>query len=242
MQKRRVAASTTRARQKHSPKKSAGKKRKEYDLRPCPLVPVLSPEFYARDPRIVARELLGKVLVHESGRERMAGRIVEVEAYLGTHDAAAHAAAGPTPRNRVVFGPPGRAYVYFIYGNHYCLNVSCMPEGQAGCVLFRALEPLCGLETMARHRGIVPEALQGKGLRRLTTGPGRLCEALDITRPKDNDADMTSPLSGLWVGDEGFRPQKIVTTKRVGITKSAEQPLRYYIEGNEFVSGPRSKV
>jgi len=239
MQKGRVAASTTRTRQQHIAEKSADKKRKEYDLRH--LKP-LSAEFYAHDPRIVARELLGKVLVRQSGRERMAGRIVEVEAYLGTGDAAAHAAAGLTRRNSVVFGPPGHAYVYFIYGNYYCLNVSCMPDGQPGCVLFRALEPLCGLEAMARYRGIVPEALHGKQRRLLTTGPGRLCQALDITRPEDNDADMTSPQSGLWLGDDGFRPQKIVTSKRVGITKSTQEPLRYYIEGNEFVSGPRSML
>jgi DNA-3-methyladenine glycosylase len=169
----------------------------------------------------------------------MGGRIVEVEAYLGANDAAAHAAAGLTPRNRVLFGPPGHAYVYFIYGNHYCLNVSCMPAGKAGCVLFRALEPLHGVELMARHRGILPKLFSGKALRLLTTGPGRLCEALHITRPNDNDKKMTEPSSGLWIGEDGFRPTHIVTTTRVGITKSPEQPLRYYIAGNEFVSGPK---
>ena len=197
----------------------------------------LSADFFAHDPRVVGPELLGKVLVRHLGRERMAGRIVEVEAYLGADDAAAHAAAGPTARNRVLFGPPGRAYVYFIYGNYYCLNVSCMPEGEAGCLLFRALEPLAGLEKMARHRGVV---LRAKNSRRLlTTGPGRLCDALAITRDKNNGADMTSPRSRLWIGDDGFRPQKIVTTTRVGITKSSAYPLRYFIAGNEFVSGPK---
>src|SRR5919109_1887366 len=110
---------------------------------------IVPQEFYARDPRIVARDLLGKILVRTvSGRakkERLSGRIVEVEVYLGEGDLAAHSAAGKTARNEVLFGPPGHAYVYFIYGAHYCLNFSCMPEGQAGCVLLRALEPLEGI-------------------------------------------------------------------------------------------------
>jgi DNA-3-methyladenine glycosylase len=236
-QKRRVGASRSIEYPKHTSNNSKGKQRKEYDLRQ---VRPLNPEFFARDPRLVAPDLLGKVLVRQLGRERMAGRIVEVEAYLGTADAAAHAAAGLTPRNRVLFGPPGYAYVYFIYGNHYCLNVSCMPRGEAGCVLFRAVEPIFGVETMARYRGIVPTMPAGKARRLLTTGPGRLCEAFHITRPKDNDKDMTQPSSGLWIGDDGFCPAKIVTTTRVGITKSPEQPLRYYIAGNEFVSGPKA--
>ena len=201
-------------------------------------VRALNVDFYARDPRRVARELLGKVVVRRLGRERMAGRIVEVEAYLGTGDAAAHAAAGLTPRNRVLFGPPGRSYVYFIYGNHYCLNVSCLPDGVAGGVLFRALEPLAGLRAMARNRGLTGE-LTERSKRLLTTGPGRLCEAMKITRTRDNDLDMTSPGSGIWIGDDGYRAPRIVVTRRVGITKAAEHPLRYIIAGNQFVSGPK---
>jgi len=200
----------------------------------------LSVDFYDRDPRRVARGLLGKVLVRQLGRERMAGRIVEVEAYLGTDDAAAHAAAGLTPRNRVLFGPPGRSYVYFIYGNYYCLNVSCLPDGVAGGVLFRALEPLAGLRTMARNRGISGE-LTERSKRLLTTGPGRLCEAMKITRAKDNDLDMTSPKSGVWIGDDGYRTTRIAITRRIGITKSAEHPLRYIIAESKFVSGPRTQ-
>jgi len=197
-------------------------------------------EFYDRDPRLVARGLLGKVLVREADGEGMAGRIVEVEAYLGSDDAAAHAAAGLTPRNRVLFGPPGRSYVYFIYGNHYCLNVSCLPDGVAGGVLFRALEPLAGLEAMARNRGLTGE-LTERGRRLLTTGPGRLCEAMKITRARDNDLDLTMPESGIWIGDDGARRPRIAVTPRIGITKSADHPLRYIIAGNEFVSGPRSR-
>ncbi len=211
------------------------KGRRKFDLQ---RVRRLSVDFYDRDPRRVARDLLGKILVRRSGRERMVGRIVEVEAYLGTDDAAAHAAAGLTPRNRVVFGPPGRSYVYFIYGNYYCLNVSCLPDGVAGGVLFRALEPLAGLRVMARNRGLRGD-LTERSKRLLTTGPGRLCEAMKITRARDNDVDMTSPKSGVWIGDDGYRPPRIAVTRRIGITKSAEHPLRYIIAGTEFVSGPR---
>jgi len=194
--------------------------------------------FYARNPRRVARELLGKVLVRELGKERLTGRIVEVEAYLGENDPAAHSAAGQTLRNAVLFGPPGYAYVYFIYGNHYCLNVSCEPEGRAGGVLFRALEPLTGIDKMAAARGIT---LHGeKDLPKLTSGPGRLCEAFCITRERDNGIDFTSKLSGLWIGDEGFKARKIAITPRIGITKAAENPLRYILSGNRFVSGPKT--
>ena len=109
---------------------------------------VLPQKFYARDPRIVARELLGKILIRTLSRRakvnHISGRIVEVEVYLGEGDLAAHSAAGKTARNEVLFGPPGHAYVYFIYGVHYCLNFSCMPEGSAGCVLLRAIEPIAG--------------------------------------------------------------------------------------------------
>src|SRR5271157_3142687 len=114
----------------------------------------LKPGFFNRDPRRVARALLGKLLVRKTPRGTLAGRIVETEAYLGKGDAAAHAAAGRTARNAVLFGPPGHAYVYFIYGNHYCLNASCLPDGVPGGVLFRALEPVAGTEEMAEARGI----------------------------------------------------------------------------------------
>ncbi|HXP46634.1 MAG TPA: DNA-3-methyladenine glycosylase [Terriglobales bacterium] len=214
------------------------KGRRKFDLQ---RVRPLSVDFYDRDPRRVAPGLLGKVLVRRSGHERMAGRIVEVEAYLGADDAAAHAAAGLTPRNRVLFGPPGRSYVYFIYGNYYCLNVSCLPDGVAGGVLFRALEPLAGLRVMARNRGLRGE-LTERIKRLLTTGPGRLCEAMKITRARDNDVDITSPKSGVWIGDDGYRPPRIAVTRRIGITKAAEDPLRYIIARNEFVSGPKSRT
>jgi DNA-3-methyladenine glycosylase len=198
-------------------------------LRPLPRA------FFARDPRRVARELLGKVLVRREQNGALTARIVEVEAYLGERDPAAHASAGKTLRNAVLFGPPGHAYIYFIYGNHYCLNVSCEPEGSAGSVLFRALEPLTGMETMARSRGI--ELRSSKDWRNLTSGPGRLCEAFGITRTRDNACDLTSDASSLWLGDDGYRIRGIVVTPRVGIVKAADKPLRYVLAGNRFVSG-----
>ena len=175
--------------------------------------------FYDRDPRTVSRDLLGKVLIRRDGSKLRAARIVEIEAYLGEGDAAAHAACGRTPRNSVLFGPPGHAYVYFIYGNHYCLNISCLPDGMAGCVLVRALEPLVGIERMAQERGL---SLNGKGdLRKLTSGPGRLAEAFSITRERDNGKDLTTAKSDLFVSDDGYIPSRVLTTVRIGIVKAA---------------------
>jgi len=191
--------------------------------------------FFSRDPRRVARDLVGKLLIRNRGKKVLAGRVVEVEAYLGVSDPAAHAASGITPRNRVLFGPPGHAYVYFIYGNHFCLNVSCQPKGEAGCVLIRALEPVVGLAEMARARGL--PAKDGKvASKKLTTGPGRLSQAMGITRARDNGKDMTGPRSGLWIADDGFRPRRIACTPRVGIKKAVREKLRYAIAGSESVS------
>jgi DNA-3-methyladenine glycosylase len=194
----------------------------------------LNRAFFNRDPRRVARELLGKILIRQASRTRLTARIVEVEAYLGENDPAAHSAAGNTARTSVLFGPPGHAYVYFIYGNHYCLNVSCEPEGRAGGVLFRALEPLSGVEEMAQARGI--EIHGPEDLRKLTSGPGRLCEAFGITRDRDNGGDLTSATSSLWIGDDGYRARGIQATRRIGITKAADKPWRYLLDGNPFVS------
>jgi DNA-3-methyladenine glycosylase len=194
--------------------------------------------FFARDPRRVARQLLGKILVRETSSTILTARIVELEAYLGTIDPAAHAAAGRTLRNAVIFGPPGHAYVYFIYGNHYCLNVSCEPEGQAGCVLFRALEPLSGIEEMAHARNI--DFKGPRDLPRLTSGPGRLCEAFGITRAHDNGRDLTSPSSSLWIAQDSYRPRGVSQSPRIGITKAAEMPLRYFLANNAFVSGRKN--
>jgi DNA-3-methyladenine glycosylase len=170
----------------------------------------------------------------------LAGRVVEAEAYLGQIDPAAHAFTGKTPRNAVLFGPPGIAYVYLIYGNHYCLNVSCMPEGNAGCVLFRALEPVAGLASMAKLRGLdlAPPARSSQ-LRSISSGPGRLTQAMAITRQAHNGMALTSARSELFLTDDGWRPERIVTTPRINVTKAADRPLRYLIAGNPFVSGTR---
>jgi DNA-3-methyladenine glycosylase len=223
--------------------------RKSQTSTPSTRIRPLDRAFFSRDPRRVARELLGKVLVRQGDvrpgdvrqkdRARLTARIVEVEAYLGEKDPAAHAAAGRTARTSVLFGPPGHAYVYFIYGNHYCLNVTCEPEGRAGCVLFRALEPLSGMEEMAQARGY---AIHGpKDLVKLTSGPGRLCEAFAITRSRDNACDLTSEASSLFIGEligqDGYSVRLIRTTPRIGITKAVDKPLRYLLDGNPFVSG-----
>jgi len=196
----------------------------------------LSRHFYDRDPRLIGPELLGKVLVRREGERLLVARIVETEAYLGADDLAAHAASGKTARNAVLFGPPGYAYVYFIYGNHYCLNVSCLPDGTPGGILFRAAEPLYGIEEMARRREV--EITLPGDLRKLTSGPGRLAEAFGITRDGDNGKDLTTARSDLFIVDDDFGRVHMLATKRIGITKSPNPLLRYVVEGNPFVSGP----
>ena len=193
---------------------------------------ILPRSFYLDSPDTVARKLLGKLITRRVEKQKLTGRIVEIEAYLGLDDPAAHSYNGKTPRNAVLFGPPGFAYVYFIYGMHYCLNVSCQPDGHAGGVLIRALEPVEGLETMARLRKLPPHP----NPRLLTSGPGRLCQALDITRAAHNGLDVTSRTSVLQILDDGFEPDLIRSTPRIGIRKAVEHPLRFVIEGNKFVS------
>jgi DNA-3-methyladenine glycosylase len=190
--------------------------------------------FFERKPDSVARDVLGKLLVRRTGNALLAGRIVEVEAYFGAGDPAAHSAAGRTARNAVLFGPPGHAYVYFIYGMHSCLNISCEPTGQAGSLLVRALEPLQGLAQMAAWRGLTAQAAP----RLLTSGPGRLCQAFGITRATHNGIDLLSTDSDLQLRDDGYGTQSILATPRIGITKAAERPLRFLISGNPYVSGP----
>jgi len=204
----------------------------------------LQQDFFNRDPRKVARALLGKLLVRKTPHGILAGRIVETEAYLGQDDAASHSAVGRTNRNAALFGPPGHAYVYFIYGNHYCLNVSCLPDGVPGGVLFRAFEPVAGIERMADARGIelatAADHRKISDLRKISSGPGRMAEALDVTRARDNEKSFVSPHSDLRLVDDGYRVRHITVTARIGITKSADHPLRYFIAGNPFVSGRTS--
>jgi DNA-3-methyladenine glycosylase len=204
-------------------------------------VQLTSREFFERRPQLVARQVLGQVVARtlDDGTV-LAGRIVEAEAYLGADDAAAHSAAGLTPRTAVLFGPAGHAYVYFTYGMHYCMNISCEREGQAGCVLLRALEPVSGIEEMARNRKLqIPRSARNdnpRELKLLCSGPARLCQALGIDLEGDNGKDLLSRESDLQLFDDGFRVKKVVSTTRIGITKAAELPLRFYIEGSPFVS------
>ena len=194
---------------------------------------VLPRLFYDRDPRLVGPDLLGKLLVRRHRAKLLTGRIVEVEAYLGADDPAAHASIGRTPRNAVLFGPPGYAYVYFIYGNHYCLNASCLPDGVPGGILFRALEPLRGIAHMTKLRGLSP----GSDPRKLSSGPGRLAAALGITRERDNGKDLTDRRADLYIADDGTPAPRLLITQRIGITKARDMPLRYIVADNPFVSG-----
>lgn len=187
--------------------------------------------FFNRQPEAVAPQLVGKLLVRRIHGEILAGRIVETEAYLGENDAAAHAASGQTPRNAVLFGPPGFAYVYRIYGIHYCLNVSCLPAGNAGCVLFRALEPVLGESEMRRNRGLK----DGSDLRAIGSGPGRLCAALEITREACNGLDMTAA-GELMLCEDGYAGGPVTSGRRVGIRKDVHLPLRFSLAGNRCVS------
>lgn len=187
---------------------------------------ILERSFYARPTIEVARELLGKILLHGHS----AGRIVETEAYLGGEDRAAHAWRGRTARTEVLFGPPGHAYVFFIYGMYECLNLVAEPEGTPGCVLIRALEPLAGIAEMRRRR---PRA---RKLEELASGPGRLTQALAITR-RHYGADVTrGPLVVRALVDEP--PFRVGVSPRIGIRHCADWPLRFFIEGNRFVSRP----
>ena len=189
--------------------------------------------FYERSPEVVAVELLGKVLRHRYKNQWLGGRIIEVEAYLGLQDPASHAFIGETQRNKVLFGPPGVAYVYLIYGMYFCLNVSCQPAGQAGGVLFRAIEPLDGVETMERLRRL-PE---GSSSSRISGGPGRLCQALGIAIDIHNGVDVTLRTSRLQVIDDGYQASRIEVTSRSGIRKGADLPLRFLIPDDRRKAG-----
>jgi DNA-3-methyladenine glycosylase len=177
-----------------------------------------------------ARSLIGAILVHETPRGRLSGRIVETEAYVTPDDGACHAYRGKTPRNRVMFGPPGNAYVYFSYGMHYMLNVVTEQAGIAAAVLIRALEPLEGTEIMAARRGLEGTAAK---ISNLTNGPGRLCQALGINLSLNGIA-LTAP--PLYIAPSNGDALPIVQTTRIGITRSVELPYRFYLRGNLHVS------
>jgi DNA-3-methyladenine glycosylase len=213
-------------------------------MSPSPVLPAIS---YRRMRRSefpsgsleVARFLVGKIVVHELPEGRLSGRIVETEAYP-PGDPAGHHFRGPTQRNRSLFLRPGHVYVYFNYGMHFMLNVSSEPSGVGGGVLIRAIEPLEGIELMRKHRNATP-------LIELTRGPGRLAAALRIDRSLDGlDLFAKGPL---WLGVIRSPKSKgaalragetaVSTTLRIGITRAAEKPFRFYERGNVFVSGPK---
>ena len=188
---------------------------------------VLPKEFYARETVQVAEDLLGKHLIRVKGKTRMAGMIVEVEAYRGSDDPASHAFRGLTPRNAPMFGEPGHAYVYFTYGNHHCLNVTTQASGTPGAVLIRAIEPLEGISVMRRLRPNVPDVA-------LTNGPGKLTKALGIDKSL-NEVDMTKP-GALFVKDAKNGQIEIMRSTRIGIRVGKERLWRFYVSGNQYVS------
>lgn len=193
-------------------------------------VSILSRRALPLDTAELARYLIGKSLVRELPGGRIVGCIVETEAYL-PNDAACHAFNGMTKRNHSLFLERGRAYVYFIYGNHFMLNISAEREGVGAAVLFRALEPLAGIELMKRGRPHVAE-------KDLARGPGRLAAALQVTRRFDGlDLCMRGPL---WLGSAARPTAHIGRSVRIGITKDTQRLLRFYERGNPFVSGPKS--
>lgn len=182
--------------------------------------------FWARPAPAVARDMLGLILAHETAAGLAAGRIAEVEAYLSTGDEASHSFAGLTLRNAAMFGPPGRAYVYFIYGVHHCFNVVTGPEGSGEAVLVRALEPVTGEELMSARRG---------RRRDLCNGPGKLTVALAIGRDLDG-CDLSRGPLGLWKPSRAIPPMRVHVGPRIGITKSVELPLRFRAEFAEVIS------
>ncbi len=190
---------------------------------------ILPESFYAREALVVAPDLLGKVLCHRRRGVLTAGRIVEVEAYLGCDDPASHAYRGRTPRNSAMFGPPGHAYVYFTYGNHFCMNVVTGRDGEASAVLLRALEPVDGIRAMMRRRG-------RKRLEDLASGPGRLTQAMRIGR---SEYGLSLTREPLWIEDRGDPAGRWIRTPRIGIRVAADRPWRFILEASPFVSAPR---
>ena len=199
----------------------------------------LGRSFFVRPTLVVARALLGKALVHDAPEGRTAGRIVEVEAYRGPRDRAAHSFGGRrTARNETMFGPPGHAYVYFVYGMHHCLNVVTGPEGVPEAVLIRALEPQAGIDLMRLRRG-VPDGHEW----RLCRGPGALCQALGLTRAHDGSDLVAGPLR--IVDAPPVASTRVIRTPRIGVAYAgadALRPWRLHVHGSRAVSGPRRRA
>jgi DNA-3-methyladenine glycosylase len=189
---------------------------------------ILSASFYDRDTEIVAREMLGTVLECHTDDGVASGIIVETEAYLGEHDLACHAVAGRTARTEALYGRPGISYVYFIYGMYWCFNAVTREEGLPSAVLVRALEPLDGISLMRKRRARVRNPVD------LTNGPGKLCTALGISGSMSKKSLQRKPL--LVREGEPISDERVETTTRIGITRSADWPLRWLVRGNPFVS------
>lgn len=189
---------------------------------------VLNRSFYCRNTLTVAKQLLGKLLVRELPEGKVAGKIVEVEAYRGSDDPASHAYKGKTQRNQIMFGEGGYAYIYFIYGKHFCLNVTTEKIGVPGAVLIRAVEPVYGIEIMKRKR-------RTENVKNLTNGPGKLTQAMDIT-VELNGWDLTRG-ERLYICDlDVVEPFEVVSSGRIGVKAGADKPWRFFIKGNLFVS------
>lgn len=188
----------------------------------------LPPSFFARDTEVVARELLGCILECHSDEGIASGRIVETEAYVGEHDLACHAAAGRTNRTEPLYGAPGRAYVYFIYGVHWCFNAVTRAEGEPSAVLVRALEPVDGIGLMRRRRGA------GRRDVDLTNGPGKLCVALAIDA-RHNTSRLDRPPIVIRHG-QTIPAERVQITPRIGIREAADWPLRWIVADSDFVS------
>lgn len=189
-------------------------------------------KFYNRKTLKVAQDLLGKFLVRKINNKILSGKIVEVEGYVGPNDLASHASRGKTARTAPMFGPPGHAYVYLVYGLNYCFNIVTEKENYPAAILIRAIEPVEGVDSMRRHRHAP------KDERSLTNGPGKLCQALKIDKFL-NTTDLTKNI--LWVEDRGvkIKPSEIVSAKRVGVDYAGHyknKPWRFYLRGNKFVS------
>lgn len=189
-------------------------------------------EFFARDTLEVARDLLGRRLVRMLDGKRLSGRIVETEAYVGEQDEACHASPGPTSRNAPMYGPPGHAYVYLIYGIYHCFNIVTEQKGYPAAVLVRALEPMEGLDAMRERRGGRPD-------QQLTSGPGRLCQALAIDLQLDG-ADLCAPEADLFLeGGDPVPGGRVGTGPRINVRgddAALSVPWRFYVLGNHYVS------
>ena len=190
--------------------------------RPLPRV------FYERPTKKVARDLLGKILIHRSSEGLVSGLVVETEAYLGENDPGSHASIRKSPRNSVMFETAGVAYVYFTYGMHYCFNAVAKPRGQAGAVLIRALQPLDGIPIMTRRR-------ERENILKLASGPGKLTQALGIEK-SHNGTDLTGDV--LFFSEGPSAPNPIKVTSRIGLSKGQDLPLRFYFADNAFISRP----